>query len=108
VLWLSGLYLYDRIHFLVIATDFVVGGRVNKLYIPENPKPHGALFVMLHGCTQDPLDFSKGTDMVRFILVPLFYAVYYSFSCNCSRNFVVPVFLVIVNSFSAIVSVLTV
>jgi len=45
--------------------DFPTTGRTNKLYIPSsasssNPLP---LFVMLHGCTQNPTDFSKGTKM---------------------------------------------
>lgn len=40
------------------------GGRDYKLYVPStySGKP-SALVVMLHGCTQDPDDFAKGTQM---------------------------------------------
>jgi len=39
------------------------GGRNNKLYIPTTPKKPAPLYVMLHGCTQNPDDFAKGTTM---------------------------------------------
>ncbi|NSX54240.1 extracellular catalytic domain type 1 short-chain-length polyhydroxyalkanoate depolymerase [Parasulfitobacter algicola] len=34
-----------------------------KLYIPKRPSKRPALLIMLHGCTQDPDDFSVGTGM---------------------------------------------
>lgn len=46
--------------------DFSYAGRVNKLYIPNSYQPGGTaypLFVMLHGCTQNPTDFAAGTEM---------------------------------------------
>lgn len=48
---------------------FNYGGRANKLYVPNNYDPNKMekgypLFVMLHGCTQDPDTFAKGTKMV--------------------------------------------
>jgi poly(hydroxyalkanoate) depolymerase family esterase len=45
--------------------DFPFAGRSNKLYIPSSSTGSVSLplFVMLHGCTQNPTDFSKGTKM---------------------------------------------
>jgi poly(hydroxyalkanoate) depolymerase family esterase len=40
------------------------GSLAYKLYVPADcPTDHLALIVMLHGCTQDPDDFARGTDM---------------------------------------------
>lgn len=40
------------------------GQRSYKLYIPASHRgDHAALLVMLHGCTQDPVDFAVGTGM---------------------------------------------
>lgn len=40
------------------------GQRSYKLYIPASHKgQHAPLLVMLHGCTQDPIDFAVGTGM---------------------------------------------
>jgi hypothetical protein len=61
--------------------DFPTTGRTNKLYIPSaassssDPLP---LFVMLHGCTQNPTDFSKGEDtyccsLLMLIMSAIFY-----------------------------------
>lgn len=36
-----------------------------KLYVPENRDRELALILMLHGCTQDPDDFARGTRMNR-------------------------------------------
>ncbi|SEG68761.1 extracellular catalytic domain type 1 short-chain-length polyhydroxyalkanoate depolymerase [Bosea lathyri] len=36
-----------------------------KLYVPANLDRELALVVMLHGCTQDPDDFARGTQMNR-------------------------------------------
>ena len=36
-----------------------------KLYTPANVAPRPLLVVMLHGCTQDPDDFARGTAMNR-------------------------------------------
>jgi poly(hydroxyalkanoate) depolymerase family esterase len=43
------------------------GTRAFKLYVPASApqKPKG-LIVMLHGCTQDPDDFARGTNMNSF------------------------------------------
>lgn len=42
------------------------GQRSYKLYIPASRRgPGAALLVMLHGCTQDPVDFAIGTGMNR-------------------------------------------
>jgi poly(hydroxyalkanoate) depolymerase family esterase len=38
------------------------GSRDYRLFVPEGDAPHG-LLVMLHGCTQDPEDFARGTRM---------------------------------------------
>jgi len=48
--------------------DFNFGGRLNKLYVPTNydpnSKPKGwPLFVILHGCTQDPVTIARGSKM---------------------------------------------
>jgi len=56
--------------------DFRYANRANKLYVPSSPKLKAALFVMLHGCTQDPLDFSKGTDMAPLAEQYGFYVLY--------------------------------
>jgi len=58
---------------------FTYSGRANKLWIPEGYNGQALpLYVMLHGCTQDPTDFSKGTKMNTygdqynlFVLYPL-------------------------------------
>jgi len=47
---------------------FNYGGRANKLYVPNDYDPDKMekgypLFVMLHGCTQDPDTFAAGTKM---------------------------------------------
>ena len=38
------------------------GSRDYRLFVPEGVAPHG-LLVMLHGCTQTPEDFARGTRM---------------------------------------------
>jgi len=47
--------------------NYPYNGRTNKLFIPSNYDPNHPngypLFVMLHGCTQDPDQFSRGTKM---------------------------------------------
>ena len=51
-------------------------GRGYKLYAPvgaEGPRP---LVVMLHGCTQDPDDFAKGTQMNELGAKEGFYVLY--------------------------------
>jgi len=59
---------------------FTYGGRANKLYVPNtyNPNIKYPLFVMLHGCTQDPDQFARGSKMNTlaeqkgfFVLYPL-------------------------------------
>lgn len=41
-----------------------IGTRGYKLYIPKNKQVTSpGLIVMLHGCTQDPADFARGTQM---------------------------------------------
>lgn len=43
-----------------------VWGTMNyKLYVPEQDDREPALVLMLHGCTQDPDDFARGTRMNR-------------------------------------------
>lgn len=39
------------------------GKRAYKLFVPGDYQGHGALVVMLHGCTQSPEDFAAGTRM---------------------------------------------
>ena len=39
------------------------GSRRYKLYVPATPSGDRRLLVMLHGCTQDPDDFARGTRM---------------------------------------------
>jgi len=56
--------------------DFRYSNRLNKLYVPASPQQNAALFVMLHGCTQDPLDFFKGTDMGPLAEKYGFYVLY--------------------------------
>lgn len=47
-------------------TQKTTEGSLNyKLYVPELRHPNPALLVMLHGCTQDPDDFARGTRMNR-------------------------------------------
>eukprot|EP01129_Flabellula_baltica_P008340 TRINITY_DN3301_c0_g1_i1.p1 TRINITY_DN3301_c0_g1~~TRINITY_DN3301_c0_g1_i1.p1 ORF type:complete len:519 (+),score=111.26 TRINITY_DN3301_c0_g1_i1:20-1576(+) len=44
--------------------NFSYGGRNNKLFVPKGDEGKAIpLFVMLHGCTQNPDDFMKGTQM---------------------------------------------
>jgi len=43
--------------------NFSYGGRNNKLWVPGSPKNPAPLYVMLHGCTQNPDDFARGTTM---------------------------------------------
>ena len=40
--------------------DYSYGGRINKIYVPTGSPASRPLYVMLHGCTQDPTDFAKG------------------------------------------------
>src|SRR5690349_3087159 len=49
-----------------IAGQHTEAGRtlVYKLYLPPPAgRPFGGLVVMLHGCSQDPDDFARGTGM---------------------------------------------
>ena len=39
------------------------GNRRYKLFVPATPAAERKLIVMLHGCTQDPEDFARGTRM---------------------------------------------
>lgn len=39
------------------------GARRYRLYVPDSRSLHPTLLVMLHGCTQDALDFAAGTRM---------------------------------------------
>ena len=39
------------------------GSMAYKLFVPEGAGPGAPLLVMLHGCTQDPDDFARGTRM---------------------------------------------
>src|SRR5687768_11204946 len=39
------------------------GNRRYKLFVPAAPAGERKLIVMLHGCTQDPEDFARGTRM---------------------------------------------
>lgn len=39
------------------------GARRYRLYVPDSPGPDSPLLVMLHGCTQDAVDFAAGTRM---------------------------------------------
>ncbi|KRE05013.1 hypothetical protein ASE63_24925 [Bosea sp. Root381] len=41
------------------------GGLNYKLYVPQDRDRELALLLMLHGCTQDPDDFARGTRMNR-------------------------------------------
>lgn len=41
------------------------GGLNYKLYVPQDRDRELALVLMLHGCTQDPDDFARGTQMNR-------------------------------------------
>jgi len=53
---------------LLASAEFITfnyGSRANRLYIPQgyNKDNKYPLFVMLHGCTQNPDDFAAGTKM---------------------------------------------
>ena len=39
------------------------GALAHRLYVPSAPRAGAPLIVMLHGCTQDPEDFARGTRM---------------------------------------------
>jgi len=43
-------------------------GRENMLFIPEVKTPGAPLFVMIHGCTQSPIDFAESSRMVNLTL----------------------------------------
>ncbi|WP_026607232.1 extracellular catalytic domain type 1 short-chain-length polyhydroxyalkanoate depolymerase [Methylocapsa acidiphila] len=49
--------------FLTRAFAADAGERDYKLYVPSNVDGKLPLLVMLHGCTQDPDDFARGTGM---------------------------------------------
>jgi poly(hydroxyalkanoate) depolymerase family esterase len=56
--------------------NFNFAGRTNRLYVPSKPSPKPGLFVMLHGCTQNPDDFARGTDMGKYADERGFYALF--------------------------------
>jgi poly(hydroxyalkanoate) depolymerase family esterase len=47
------------------SLNSVAGKMGYKLYVPEHRDRELALVLMLHGCTQDPDDFARGTQMNR-------------------------------------------
>eukprot|EP01116_Phalansterium_solitarium_P020713 TRINITY_DN6189_c0_g1_i1.p1 TRINITY_DN6189_c0_g1~~TRINITY_DN6189_c0_g1_i1.p1 ORF type:complete len:559 (-),score=68.67 TRINITY_DN6189_c0_g1_i1:304-1917(-) len=65
---------------------FTFSGRANKLYLPTTPQPKAPLFVMLHGCTQNPTDFSAGTQMNTFGETYGFYVLYPEQTSGANAN----------------------
>jgi len=60
-------------------------GRDFKLYIPPGAGERRLpLVVMLHGCTQDPDDFARGTGMNDAALARGFYVLYPAQSCRAN------------------------
>lgn len=59
-----GLQVAQGAEFLSLVHEGPAGRRAYRLYVPaakpEGPRP---LLVMLHGCTQNPEDFARGTRM---------------------------------------------
>lgn len=50
--------------FTALRFDGPAGAIDYRLYVPEGLNTHGApLLIMLHGCTQSPQDFARGTRM---------------------------------------------
>ncbi|HZX27891.1 MAG TPA: PHB depolymerase family esterase [Telluria sp.] len=61
--WLRGLLGPRQGRFVDASHANAAGERAYKLYIPKRISRRPALVVMLHGCTQDPADFARGTRM---------------------------------------------
>ncbi|HEV7257278.1 MAG TPA: PHB depolymerase family esterase [Bosea sp. (in: a-proteobacteria)] len=55
----------DDPHFTSRTLNSAWGTMNYKLYVPEHRAREPALVLMLHGCTQDPDDFARGTRMNR-------------------------------------------
>ena len=53
----------DGAEFLTRSFSGPAGTLTYELYLPRRRNGVRGLLVMLHGCTQDPLDFAIGTDM---------------------------------------------
>ena len=53
----------DGAQFLTCSFTCAAGTRAYKLYVPKVGAEKPALIVMLHGCTQNPDDFARGTRM---------------------------------------------
>jgi len=86
---LSRLSLTLHFLFFIVSSDYVnfqFGGRTNLLYVPSQPKPQTALFVMLHGCTQDPNDFAKGTNMASMAEQHGFFLLYLQQPSSANAN----------------------
>ncbi len=56
---------HDDPRFMSRSLTAAAGSLNYKLYVPENRDRELALVLMLHGCTQDPDDFARGTRMNR-------------------------------------------
>jgi poly(hydroxyalkanoate) depolymerase family esterase len=52
------------------------GGRDYKLFVPAGAAAGRPLVVMLHGCTQDPDDFARGTRMIALARTQGFLVLY--------------------------------
>lgn len=44
---------------------FEFGGRENMLFLPDNAESDAPLFVIIHGCSQSPIDIAESTRMVN-------------------------------------------
>lgn len=66
--------------------DFPTSGRTNKLFVPSRTDEASPLFVMLHGCTQNPTDFAAGTQMNVLAAKYNFYVLYPEQTSSANAN----------------------
>lgn len=67
VIYISFIFIFKHIECGKFE-KFEYRGRQNMLFIPDVKVPGAPLIVMIHGCTQSPIDIAESTRMVFTIL----------------------------------------